>query len=87
MAVAANLRKGIARFLILSAALHLVISVCVFVVEHRRKAQVAKVDQQTPVTSTRPWCYTQAGPKPRARIHPTAAGNIPSRQSRQPTSP
>jgi protein TonB len=51
MAVAANLRKGIARFLILSAALHLVISVCVFIVEHRRKAQVARVDlEQTPVT-------------------------------------
>jgi protein TonB len=51
MAVAANLRKGIARFLILSAALHLVISACVFVVEHRRKAQVATVDlEQKPVT-------------------------------------
>jgi protein TonB len=51
MGVAAELRKGIARFLILSAALHLVISVCVFMVEHRRKAQVAKVNlEQKPVT-------------------------------------
>jgi TonB family protein len=50
MAVAANLRRGIARFLILSAALHLLISVCVFVVEHRRKAQVANVDLQKPIT-------------------------------------
>lgn len=51
MDVTATLRKGIARFLILSAMLHLVISACVFIVEHRRKAQVAKVDlQQKPIT-------------------------------------
>jgi protein TonB len=51
MSVEAKLRKGIARFLILSAALHLVISVCVFMVEHRRKAQVAKVDlERKPIT-------------------------------------
>jgi len=51
MALAAKLRKGIARFLILSAALHLVISACVFVVEHGRKPLVAKVDlEQKPVT-------------------------------------
>jgi TonB family protein len=51
MGVAIKLRKGIARFLILSAALHLVISACVFLVEHRRKAQVANVDlQQKPIT-------------------------------------
>ena len=51
MVVAANLRKGIARFLILSAALHLLISACVFMVEHRWKAQVAKVDlEQKPIT-------------------------------------
>ncbi len=40
MAVAAKLRKGIARFLILSAALHLLISAVVFTVEHRRKTQL-----------------------------------------------
>jgi protein TonB len=51
MGVAAKLRKGIARFLVLSAALHLLISACVFTVEHRRKAQVAKVDlEQKPIT-------------------------------------
>jgi TonB family protein len=51
MAVTAKLRKGIARFLILSAALHLVISACVFMVEHRWRAQVAKVDrEQTPIS-------------------------------------
>src|SRR5580698_5843188 len=51
MGVAANTRRGIVRFLVLSAALHLLISVCVFMVEHRRKAQVAKVSlEQKPVT-------------------------------------
>lgn len=51
MGVAAKLRKGIARFLILSAALHLLISACVFMVEHRRKTQVAELDlEQKPVT-------------------------------------
>jgi TonB family protein len=51
MGVAAKLRRGIARFLILSAALHLVISVCVFRVEHRPQAKVAKMDpRQKPVT-------------------------------------
>ncbi len=51
MGVTAKLRKGIVRFLILSAAVHLLVSVCVFMVEHRRKAQVAKVDlEQQPVT-------------------------------------
>lgn len=51
MAVAAKLRKGIARFLVLSAALHLVISACVFLVEHRWKAQVAKANlEQKPIT-------------------------------------
>ena len=49
--VAAKLRKGIARFLVLSAALHLLISACVFTVEHRRNTQVAKVDlEKKPVT-------------------------------------
>ena len=51
MGVAAKLRNGIVRFLILSAALHLVISACVFMVEHRRKTQVAKTDlEQKPIT-------------------------------------
>jgi len=51
MGVATKLRKGITRFLVLSAALHLVISACVFLAEHRRKAQVANVDlQQKPIT-------------------------------------
>ena len=51
MAEAAKLRKGIARFLVLSAALHLVISACVFLVEHRWKAQVAKANlEQKPIT-------------------------------------
>ena len=51
MGVTASFRKGIARFLILSAALHLLISACVFLVEHRQKTQVAKVDlEQKPVT-------------------------------------
>jgi len=51
MGVAVKLRKGIVRFLILSAALHVLISACVLMVEHRRKAQVAKVDlEQKPVT-------------------------------------
>jgi protein TonB len=51
MAVGAKLRKGISRFLILSAGLHLLISACVFIVEHRQKAQVAKVDlEQKPIT-------------------------------------
>jgi len=45
MGVAAKLRKGIARFLILSAALHLVISAVVFTVEHRRKTQVVVVEK------------------------------------------
>jgi protein TonB len=50
MGGAANLRRGIVRFLVLSAALHLFVSACVFMVEHRRKAQVAKVNlEQTPV--------------------------------------
>jgi protein TonB len=40
MALAAKLRKGIARFLMLSVALHLLISAVMFTVEHRRKAQV-----------------------------------------------
>lgn len=48
MGVAAKFRKGIARFLILSGALHLLISACVFMVEHRQKAQ--GVVQQKPVT-------------------------------------
>jgi protein TonB len=51
MGVAVKLRKGIARFLILSAALHLLISACVFMVEHRWKAQVATVVlEKKPVT-------------------------------------
>jgi TonB family protein len=48
MSVAANLRRGISRFLILSAALHLLISACLFIVEHRQKTQV--VVEQKPVT-------------------------------------
>jgi protein TonB len=47
MAFAAKLRKGIARFLILSASLHVLVSACVFMVEHRRKTQVV---EQKPVT-------------------------------------
>ena len=51
MGVTAKFRKGIARFLVLSAALHLVISACVFLVEHRWKAQVAKANlEQKPIT-------------------------------------
>jgi protein TonB len=51
MTVAVKLRKGIARFLILSAGLHLLIWACVFMVEHRRKAQVAELDlEQKPIT-------------------------------------
>jgi len=48
MGVAANLRRGIARFLVLSGALHLLISACVFMVEHRQKTQV--LVEQKPVT-------------------------------------
>ncbi len=47
MAVAAKLRKGIARFLILSAALHLLISACVFTVEHWRKTQAVVEEKST----------------------------------------
>jgi protein TonB len=47
MEVRAQLRKGIARFLILSAALHLLISACVFMVEHRQKTQVVMEDKLT----------------------------------------
>ena len=51
MGVTAKFRKGLARFLVLSAALHLVISASVFMVEHRWKAQVVKVDrEQKPIT-------------------------------------
>ena len=51
MGVTAKFRKGIARFLVLSAAMHLVISACVFMVEHRWKAQVAKANlEQKPIT-------------------------------------
>jgi TonB family protein len=48
LSVAGTFRKGIARFLILSGALHLLISACVFMVEHRQKTQVVVV--QKPVT-------------------------------------
>jgi protein TonB len=47
MALAAKLRKSIARFLVLSAVLHLLISACVFMVEHSQKTQVVV---QKPVT-------------------------------------
>jgi TonB family protein len=51
MDVTVKLRKGLSRFLILSAAVHLLISACVFMVEHRRKTQVAKTDlEQKPIT-------------------------------------
>ncbi|MDR3754527.1 MAG: TonB family protein [Terracidiphilus sp.] len=51
MGVTAKFRKGLARFLVLSAVLHLAISACVFMVEHRWKAQVVKVDrEQKPIT-------------------------------------
>jgi len=48
MAFTAETRRGIARFLILSAALHILISACVFMVGHRQKTQVAV--EETPVT-------------------------------------
>ncbi len=47
MGVTASFRKGIARFLILSAALHLLISACVFMVEHRRKMQAVVEEKPT----------------------------------------
>ena len=47
MEVTAQLRKGIARFLVLSGALHLLISACVFMVEHRRKTQAAVEEKPT----------------------------------------
>ncbi len=61
MGVAGKLRKGIARFLVLSAALHLVISACVFMVEHRWKAQVAKVDVEQKTITIYPAMVLYAG--------------------------
>jgi TonB family protein len=48
MGVAAKFRRGIARFLVLSAALHFLISACIFIAEHRQKTQVVVVEK--PVT-------------------------------------
>ncbi len=47
MEVTAKLRIGIARFLALSAALHLLISACVFLVEHRQKMQTVVEEKPT----------------------------------------
>lgn len=47
MAVAAKLRKRIVRFLILSAALHVLISACLFIAEHRQKTQVVVEEKPT----------------------------------------